>query len=158
MAVSSSSDVFILALGVVLAALYLFRDQLFAVSKPKSVPIPSSKAANGSGNPRDFIAKMKEGVSQPQLSKLLQPLTRICLRKSALSFFTAPKQVQQRNTPSGLRRRPSPSSVLPLLYVILKNMTLRTSISYLPTALPSSSWPRMARANRQITLFSSCRI
>lgn len=63
MASSSSSDVFILALGVALAALYLFRDQLFAASKPKVVPTTTSKAANGSGNPRDFIGKMKEGVS-----------------------------------------------------------------------------------------------
>ncbi|KAF8909007.1 hypothetical protein CPB84DRAFT_118385 [Gymnopilus junonius] len=57
---SSSSDIAILALGVVLAAVYIFRDQLFAASKPKVAPTTSSKAANGSGNPRDFIAKMKE--------------------------------------------------------------------------------------------------
>ncbi|KAJ7600434.1 putative cytochrome P450 oxidoreductase [Mycena floridula] len=57
---SSSSDVVVLAVGLVLAGLYLFRDQLFAAAKPKTVPIPS-KVANGSGNPRDFIAKMKEG-------------------------------------------------------------------------------------------------
>lgn len=62
MAVSSSSDVFILALGVVLAALYLFRDQLFAAAKPKAVSLPS-KISDGDGNPRDFITKMKEGVS-----------------------------------------------------------------------------------------------
>lgn len=59
---SSSSDIFILALGVVLAALYLFRDQLFAASKPTSVPVSQTKASNGSGNPRDFVAKMKETV------------------------------------------------------------------------------------------------
>ncbi|KAF9534516.1 hypothetical protein CPB83DRAFT_756475 [Crepidotus variabilis] len=58
---SNNSDVVILAVGVILAAVYLFRDQLFAASKPKSAPVPSTKAANGSGNPRDFIAKMKEG-------------------------------------------------------------------------------------------------
>ncbi|TFK40696.1 hypothetical protein BDQ12DRAFT_697373 [Crucibulum laeve] len=61
MASTSSSDVAILALGVILAALYLFRDQLFAASKPKVAPIVASKSANGSGNPRDFIAKMKDG-------------------------------------------------------------------------------------------------
>ncbi|KAF7296471.1 NADPH--cytochrome P450 reductase [Mycena chlorophos] len=61
MAAGSSSDVVIIGLGVVLAALYLFRDQLFAPTKPKVVPLPATKAANGSGNPRDFIAKMKEG-------------------------------------------------------------------------------------------------
>jgi len=57
---ASSSDAIVLGLGVVLAAVYLFRDQLFSSSKPKVVPV-TTKAANGSGNPRDFIAKMKEG-------------------------------------------------------------------------------------------------
>ncbi|KAA1479530.1 NADPH-dependent cytochrome P450 oxidoreductase [Dentipellis sp. KUC8613] len=60
MAVSSSSDVAVLVVGVALAAIYLFRDQLFATSKPKAVSIPS-KEANGRGNPRDFVAKMKAG-------------------------------------------------------------------------------------------------
>jgi NADPH-ferrihemoprotein reductase len=60
MAVSSSSDVFILAIGVVLAALYLFRDQLFAATKPKAVALPS-KLNDGDGNPRDFVEKMKQG-------------------------------------------------------------------------------------------------
>ena len=59
----SSSDVVILSIGVVLAALYLFRDQLFSASKHKPVPPAVSKQANGSANPRDFIAKMKEAVS-----------------------------------------------------------------------------------------------
>ncbi|KAK7056642.1 hypothetical protein VNI00_002359 [Paramarasmius palmivorus] len=61
MASTSSSDVFILTVGVVLAALYLFRDQLFAASKPKSVPVPTKVANGDGGNPRDFIAKMKAG-------------------------------------------------------------------------------------------------
>ncbi|KAJ7134349.1 hypothetical protein C8R44DRAFT_828906 [Mycena epipterygia] len=60
MAAGSSSDVAILGVGVVLAALYLFREQLFTPSKPKVAP-PTTRAANGSGNPRDFITKMKEG-------------------------------------------------------------------------------------------------
>lgn len=59
----SSSDVVVLAVGIVLAAVYLFKDQIFAASKPKSVPVPAAKAAAGGGNPRDFIAKLKEGVS-----------------------------------------------------------------------------------------------
>ena len=59
---SSYSDVLILTLGVVLAALYLFRDQLFAATKPKATVITNSKSTNGSANPRDFIAKMKDGV------------------------------------------------------------------------------------------------
>ncbi|KAG7088605.1 hypothetical protein E1B28_012579 [Marasmius oreades] len=62
MASTSSSDVLILTVGVVLAALYLFRDQLFAASKPKSaVPVPNKVANGDGGNPRDFIAKMKAG-------------------------------------------------------------------------------------------------
>ncbi|KAJ6466419.1 putative cytochrome P450 oxidoreductase [Mycena sanguinolenta] len=60
MASTSSSDVIVLGLGVVLAGLYLFREQIFSgSSKPKVAPVPT-KAANGSGNPRDFITKMKE--------------------------------------------------------------------------------------------------
>lgn len=73
MAVASSSDVLVLALGVVLAAVYLFRDQLFAASKPKSVPVAASKTSNGSGNPRDFVAKMKEGVSTACLAGNVLP-------------------------------------------------------------------------------------
>ncbi|KAG5648378.1 hypothetical protein DXG03_004952 [Asterophora parasitica] len=61
MTATSSSDVLILALGVGLAAAYLFRDQLFSASKPKTAPVVAAKGQNGSGNPRDFIAKMKEG-------------------------------------------------------------------------------------------------
>lgn len=61
MAVASSSDVAILALGVVLAAAYLFRDSIFSSSSPKAVPVAPSKLGNGHGNPRDFIAKTKEG-------------------------------------------------------------------------------------------------
>ncbi|KAI0250789.1 NADPH-dependent cytochrome P450 oxidoreductase [Lactifluus subvellereus] len=61
MAISPSSDVLVLVLGVVLAALYLFRDQVFSSSpKTKTTSLPA-KEANGHGNPRDFVAKMKAG-------------------------------------------------------------------------------------------------
>jgi hypothetical protein len=64
MALSVSLDVLVLVLGVVLAALYLFRDQVFSSSpKPKTTSLPA-KEANGHGNPRDFVAKMKAGVSR----------------------------------------------------------------------------------------------
>jgi NADPH-ferrihemoprotein reductase len=64
MALSASSDVVVLVLGVVLASLYLFRDQLFSSSlKSKTTTLPV-KEANGDGNPRDFVAKMKAGVRQ----------------------------------------------------------------------------------------------
>ncbi|THH03860.1 hypothetical protein EW145_g5949 [Phellinidium pouzarii] len=58
---SSSSDVVILGLGVILAALYLFKDSIFTGNKSKTVPLaPSKGATHGGGNPRDFVAKMKE--------------------------------------------------------------------------------------------------
>ncbi|EJC97971.1 uncharacterized protein FOMMEDRAFT_24023 [Fomitiporia mediterranea MF3/22] len=61
MASTSSSDVVILGLGVVLAALYLFKDQIFSSGKASNVPAaPAKGLANGGGNPRDFVAKMKE--------------------------------------------------------------------------------------------------
>ncbi|KAI0061648.1 NADPH-dependent cytochrome P450 oxidoreductase [Artomyces pyxidatus] len=60
MAVTSYSDVVILFVGIVLAGLFLFRDQLFAAPKPKTVGLPA-KETNGHGNPRDFVAKMKNG-------------------------------------------------------------------------------------------------
>lgn len=62
MAALSNSDIAILGVGIVAAAVYLFKDQLFA-AKPKSTALPSSKLSAGSGNPRDFIATMKETVS-----------------------------------------------------------------------------------------------
>lgn len=63
MAVSSSSDFVVLGVGVILAALYLFKDSIFPSSKSKFAPSTTSKVvSNGSGNPRDFVAKMKEGV------------------------------------------------------------------------------------------------
>ncbi|KAE9407401.1 putative cytochrome P450 oxidoreductase [Gymnopus androsaceus JB14] len=61
MASTSSSDVLILALGVALAAVYLFRDTLFAASKPKVALTASKSNDTSGGNPRDFVAKMKAG-------------------------------------------------------------------------------------------------
>jgi hypothetical protein len=62
MALSTSPDALVLVLGIVLAGLYLFRDQVFSSSsKPKTTTLPV-KEANGHGNPRDFVAKMKAGV------------------------------------------------------------------------------------------------
>lgn len=66
MAIASTSDVIVLSVGFVLAAVYLFREQIFDSGKSKSsVPVSSKSTANGSGNPRDFVAKMKAGVSIP---------------------------------------------------------------------------------------------
>lgn len=62
MSVSSSSDVVILALGVVLAAVYLFRDQIFVPTKSNAIPSAATKVLD-SGDTRDFVAKMKAGVS-----------------------------------------------------------------------------------------------
>ena len=62
-----SSDNLVLAVGIGAAVLYLYRDQIFS-QKPKKprLEAPSSSktgVSNGTGNPRDFIAKMKAGVS-----------------------------------------------------------------------------------------------
>jgi hypothetical protein len=62
MALSLSSDVLVLVLVFVLAAFYLFRDQLFSSSSKPKTTTPTVKEANGHGNPRDFVAKMKAGV------------------------------------------------------------------------------------------------
>jgi len=62
MTISASSDVVVLVLGVVLASLYLFRDQLFNSSPKPKTTTPTVKEANGHGNPRDFVEKMKDGV------------------------------------------------------------------------------------------------
>jgi len=56
----SQSDVFVLAVGVILAAVYLFRDQVFTSSSAKPAPVVTKPVSNGSANPRDFVAKMKE--------------------------------------------------------------------------------------------------
>ena len=61
---SPSSDVVVLALGIVIAALYLFRSSIFPSSEGKKIPQIASKATDNSfGDPRDFVAKMKAGVS-----------------------------------------------------------------------------------------------
>lgn len=87
-AMASSSDIVVLTLGVVLAAVYLFREQMFAALKPKSAPIATSsvKMSNGSGNPRDFIAKMKDGVSGPHSFDSLSSLTSL-LEKAHCYFL-----------------------------------------------------------------------
>lgn len=64
MAATSSSDVFILAVGIVVAALYLFRNSIFTAGpKPAAVIPPKDQSSHGTGDPRDFVAKMKAGVS-----------------------------------------------------------------------------------------------
>jgi hypothetical protein len=64
---ASSSDTFVLLVGVVAAALYLFREQIFTSGSKTKTPLPaasrSSALADGDNDPRDFIAKMKAGVS-----------------------------------------------------------------------------------------------
>jgi NADPH-ferrihemoprotein reductase len=62
MAISASSDVVVLVLGVVLASLYLFREQLIGSSLKPKTTTALVREANGDGNPRDFVAKMVAGV------------------------------------------------------------------------------------------------
>lgn len=75
----STTDLAILALGGLLAVLYLYKDTILGPKTPSSTT-SSSTATNGggggggsklnangtkkySGDPRDFVAKMKDGVS-----------------------------------------------------------------------------------------------
>ena len=119
---TSSSDVFIISIGVVLAALYLFRDQLFSAAKPKTVP-PVSKQSNGSANPRDFIAKMKEAVSIPTCSILLRDLLSLLIRRNALSYSTVRRPVLPKSMPFVLLKKQSRN-----LAWLLSSVTQRSTI------------------------------
>ncbi|EJD40901.1 cytochrome P450 oxidoreductase [Auricularia subglabra TFB-10046 SS5] len=55
-----SSDVYILAFGVLAASLYLFRGSLFPAQSKPAAPLASRDAAGG-GDPRNFVEKMKAG-------------------------------------------------------------------------------------------------
>jgi hypothetical protein len=128
MAVASSSDVAILALGVVLAAAYLFRDSIFSPSTPKAVSVAPSKLANGHGNPRDFIAKMKEGVSYQLPSFVITSMyhiSDILVRKNVSLYSMVRKLVLPRNMPSALPKKPKPSSDSHLSFATPRNTTLR---------------------------------
>jgi len=61
-----SSDVYILAAGVLAASLYLFRGSIFPSSEP-SKPTTSApvRPLEGQGDPRNFVEKMKKGVRIP---------------------------------------------------------------------------------------------
>ncbi|KZP01354.1 NADPH-dependent cytochrome P450 oxidoreductase [Calocera viscosa TUFC12733] len=69
MASVSTSDLVLVSLGLVIAALWFLRDSLpfFKSSSPSGKPALNGKAPNGTakgatggGNPRDFVAKMKD--------------------------------------------------------------------------------------------------
>lgn len=62
----SSSDLAVVAIGIILASLYLFKDLLFAAKSSKGAS--GGKAAVGNGyeegtDSRDFVAKLKATVS-----------------------------------------------------------------------------------------------
>ena len=58
-----STETIVVGVGVVAAATYLFRDQIFPKSNSSTVPTIPSKLGDGSGDPRDFVAKMINGVN-----------------------------------------------------------------------------------------------
>jgi len=62
---SALSEYIIIIVGVVLAGGYFFRDTLFSEAKPPPTANGhGGKQVNASaGDPRDFVAKMKAGVS-----------------------------------------------------------------------------------------------
>jgi len=65
MASLSTNDIAILGIGLALAVLYLFRDSIFS-SGTKTAPVPTKangSGQKGSGDPRDFVAKMVAAVS-----------------------------------------------------------------------------------------------
>jgi len=123
MALSTSPDALVLFLGIVLAGLYLFRDQVFSSSsKPKTTTLPV-KEANGHGNPRDFVAKMKAGVRH-----FLLPISHVFIfrfRKSALLSSMVHKLGLLKNTLFVSPRKPSPSLVSLPSSATLKNMILK---------------------------------
>jgi hypothetical protein len=59
-----STEAIVVGVGVAAAATYIFRDQIFPKFKSSSVPTIPTKGADGSENPRDFVAKMISGVSR----------------------------------------------------------------------------------------------
>jgi hypothetical protein len=123
MAIPITSDSLVLVLGVVLAALYLYRDQVFnSTTKPKTTSLPA-KEASGHGNPRDFVAKMKAGVGP--FVCLVRTIRLILCRKNALSSSMVHKLGQPKNTPFVSPRRPNPSLASLPLFVTPKNMISR---------------------------------
>jgi hypothetical protein len=133
---ASSSDVFILSIGVVLAALYLFRDQIFSASKPKTIPLAASKQANGSANPRDFIAKMKEAVST-NLLFFSRDLLSLLNRRNALSYSTVRKPVLQKSMPFVLLKKQNRNLAWLLSSATQRSTILKILINSQKIALPS---------------------
>jgi len=70
MSSTSTSDIIVLALGVTLAAAYLFRDKLFSSQSKAAPTISHPNKTNGGANPRDFISQMKGGVGLLRLLSL----------------------------------------------------------------------------------------
>lgn len=70
---SALSEYVVIIIGVVLAGGYFFRDSLFSEAKPPPTANGhASKQVNTSGSdPRDFVAKLKAGVSTLSLYLLI---------------------------------------------------------------------------------------
>ena len=64
-----STEAIVVGVGVAAAATYLFRDQIFSKPKSSNVPTSPSKLGDGSGDPRDFVAKMINGVSGTKIRR-----------------------------------------------------------------------------------------
>jgi hypothetical protein len=133
---TSSSDVFVLSIGVVLAALYLFRDQIFSAAKPKTVPVVS-KQTNGSANPRDFIAKMKEAVSIPSCFFLFHVLLCLLNRRNALSYSTVHRPVLLKSMQFVLLRKQSRNLAWLLSSATQRSTILKILTNFQKIALPS---------------------
>lgn len=156
MAIASNSDVAILGLGVVLAGAYLFRDQIFT-SKQKVVPVAPTKTSNGHSNPRDFIAKMKEGVCSLFFLPLHFSIHSFIFRKSALLSSTDRKLVPLKNTPFVWPRRQNQSSAFRLWFAIPRSTTLKTSTKSQRILAPSLLWLPTERASQRTMQCNSCK-
>jgi hypothetical protein len=128
---SPSSDVVVLTLGIILAALYLFRSSIFPSSDGKKLPPTTTKAAdNGSGDPRDFVAKMKAGVSPRILSSEIHSVIRFT-RKNGSQSSMVRRQGLLKNMPFVWPRKPNPVLASHRWSATQKNMTSRIWISFL---------------------------
>lgn len=124
----SSSDTVILALGIVLASLYLFKDTLFSSAK-KEVPSAVKGSSFNDSDTRDFVAKMKAGVRlcRPTYSALRHSLPWNPFRRSGLPYSMGLKQAPPRSMLSVSPKRPNRVSVSPALSAISRSTTSRPS-------------------------------
>lgn len=189
---ATSTDFVILFLGGLLALAFFYRDRLLGNTKstPSTVPLNGSKPAdtNGGsgfkGDPRDFVARMKDQVCTASLSLDLEwnssffsPSLFLYLLSSSLLWFsrlvpfdslvsptlfrkndspssTDLKQEPPRSTPPESPKKPSLGSACPRWSVTLKSTISRKWIRCRKNVPSCSAWPPTVKENRPTTPFS----